>query len=288
MPKRPKQPPEAHWALFFSRTILIGLVLGGGRIMQAISFSWSVVLVCGYLTALLLEILFEQRFRSKSWIRPLGIVSILVIFALFMFGFVYASDPLVIKARNLTGEKEVGTQIAGIIWRPEYSDFRILFENASDNDYHNLDFVLSTDRLITAEAETTKAQGVQVYNTSKSADAVTITNTSIEGKKSILPDNKVTFFTAGVRVTCEKLIKHGGAFEIILAIAQPLPAFKIPSNAFDSQGKLNPDFLMVEGGDMGAAYGPRINATKVCLKGSYESLGSRPRKLQNCYPIKNQ
>jgi energy-coupling factor transporter transmembrane protein EcfT len=281
-------PEDQHWAIWFGRQIVSSLLLGGGRVMQAISFSWTIRIVYGYLGVLLLEVLLERRFRTRWWFRPIGVAAVLALGAAFVFGFVYAPDPLIIKAKNLSGEEVPGTKIAEIEWRSEYSDLRVLFENNTDIDYHNLDFIVSTDQFITAQGETTKSNGVRVYNTSKSTDIVTFKAPAPNGGKIILPQGQVTFFSIGNRVTCDKLIKHGGAFEIVLAIARPSVQFPRPPEAFDSQGQPNPDFIMTESGDRNFAYGTRINATKICVTGSYESLGNRPRQINNCYAVKEQ
>lgn len=250
--------------------------------MQAISFSWAVGLVYGYLLVLLLEVLYERRFKSKRWLRPLGVTVITAVAALFIFGYVYARDPLKIRTRNLTGEKAAGTQIAGITWKPEYSDIRIVFQNNTDNDYRNLDFVLTTGHLITAEGSTISTGPVSVYNTITGPDVVTMTMTS-EGKKTVIPDNRTVFFSGGVRVTCDKLMKHGGVFEIVLAIAQPP---EVPKAAFDSSGKLIPGFIMLLTVDKGEfPYGPRVNITTVDVNGSYESLGGRLRKVHDSFSV---
>ena len=252
--------------------------------MQAISFSWSVYLVYGYMGVLLLEVLLERKFRTNRWLRPVGVFAILILAASFVFGFVYAPDPLSIRVRNINGDKDSGTKVGGIAWRPEYTDSRIVFSNTTDNDYHNLDFIVSLDRLITAEGQTTNTPGVQLYNTIAGPDVFTITRTSAEGKKNILPEERTTPFAAGIRVTCDKLIKHGGTFEVVLAIAQPL--VPMPSEAFDSLGNLNPRFMAVVNVGRDAAYGPRVSALTACVNGSYESRGSRPRQVHNCYPAK--
>jgi hypothetical protein len=256
--------------------------------MQAISFSWAVWLVYGYLSALLLEVLFEQRFRLRRRFRPLGTISILASGVLFVFGFVYAPDHLTVRARNINGERAIDTHIGGVQWNPAYSDLRIVFQNSTKNEYHNLDFVISSDRFIAAEGETTNAHGVQVFNTSVANDNITVTGTSNAGKSAIVPDDQMKMFVGGVRVTCEKLIKHGGLFEIVLAVAQPRPEFPIPSAAFSAHGKINPNFIMVEAGNTKDFYGAKVKATRVYIDGNYESLGGRPREIHDSYRVEER
>jgi hypothetical protein len=274
--------------LWFSRSIVLAILLGGGRVIQAISFSWMTYIIYGYLGALMLEVLLERRFRSKCWLRPLGIAALLGFALVFICGFVYACDPLTIRPANIIGDKPEGTKIAGIVWNSAYSDLRVRIENNTDNDYHNLDLILSADHFIVAEAETTNARGVQVYNTVKSADLITVTATSQDGKKTILPDDQVMLFTGGIRVTCDKLIKHGGLIEIVLALAQPRPEFQIPAIAHDAQGKLDPRFAIAESSDLKRFFGAKVDPTKVYISGTFESLGGRPRELHTSYPVKEQ
>jgi hypothetical protein len=49
--------------------------------MQATSFLWTTILIYVYLLVLLLQGLIEPRFRSRKWLRPIGLLCVVVISA---------------------------------------------------------------------------------------------------------------------------------------------------------------------------------------------------------------
>lgn len=227
--------------------------------IQAISFSVFCYVVYGYLLVLGVEVLFEQKFRAGRWMRPVGILVVLGLLSLFRWGFVMAKDPLVVRASCITGEYDPGTVIAGIKWRPEYSDTRVLFKNDTDNNYQDLDVVINTDQFISASTETTLI-GCKVFNTDTGQDTVTMPVIDKKtGRKHILSQDKMSFFSGGIHVMCDKLPKHNYA-EILLAVAHPDPERK-------------------------ALYGPRKDPTLVGVNGTYTSIGGRPRTIKDVYKV---
>jgi hypothetical protein len=140
----------------------------------------------------------------------------------------------------------------------------VYFRNDSDDDYNNLDVVITTDRFISAQAQTTNLAGVQIFNTPTGQDAITssyIDNKT--GKLTYTPENKVLMFTGGNRLICNRLPKHTG-FEIVLAITVP-PELGKPG--------------------ISGMYRERTAATEVHIEGTYEGLAKKPHRLDITYPV---
>jgi hypothetical protein len=154
------QQADPHWVLWFSEKIVIGILIGGGRLMQATSFALTTGLIFAYLLVLLLQVLMEPKFRSRKWLRPLGVSGVVAITAWFAFGFVWAPDPLDVHPREITGEYEPGTTLAGIKWIPQYADVRVEFDNQTNSEYRNIDMLIESRFAIVEKAQITNLPGV--------------------------------------------------------------------------------------------------------------------------------
>src|SRR6266567_2429075 len=130
--------------LLFSRSafvlnILIGLV----RVMQGISYLWTIVLAYAFFMLCMLEIWFEPSLRRLRW--PLSVVIVSAIFW-FSIAVPFAKSPLELKAYVPPGGHADAASIGGIYWDSHFTDLRIAISNSTANDYQNLDVLLKPDK----------------------------------------------------------------------------------------------------------------------------------------------
>jgi hypothetical protein len=273
-----QEMPEAklHPLLFyFFRTLAAGsLIIGGSGLMVGIYFWVSSGGVCLGLLILIIDPWLEPALRVYSrWWRVGFCLPFVICLLAFAYFIVFLPSPLAIRARDYNQDYPPATTIGGIEWKSKYSDLRIVFENPTDHEYRNLDFVARPDLFVAAEGKTSTFEGLQVFNTAIGPDVVTFPQTDKTGKISYAPPEKTLFLSNNIRILCDRLPKHT-LVEIVLAVVQ------VPSHE-DLQRASNDAAAMKSG----SIYGPRTAATTVRMIGSYDSLGGRPHKVDNTYYV---
>jgi len=275
---------KPHWMLWFSEKIVVGIFIGGGRLMQAISFGWTIGLIFAYLAVLLCQVLVDDKFRSKTWLRPTGVVITVAVAGWLWFGFIRAPDPLTIETRVHNGEHQQG-KVHSIEWRSEYTDLRVQINNDTINEYDHADItVISPPGAWIAAADTAAdAQGCRVIVVLNTAEENIIDSKT--GKRSYREESDYQALRSTVllkrkaRLVCDRLVAHSSV-EMVLALATPPPGFNIPSSGPDAAILVTSDSLAKP---VRLGVNPTIKHVRVIY--SFESVGGRPRRGDNSYPI---
>lgn len=138
-------------------TLVLNIGVAVVRMMGAISFWWTVSQ--GYLLFFLaaMEVCLEPFFQRRKWIRICMVGVLVGAFVWFNIGFVFTPAPLLTRCGTVSGFYPEGTVLSGIRWNPDLRDLRIMIENPSEEDYHDVDVTVRPDFpnvFITAIGET--------------------------------------------------------------------------------------------------------------------------------------
>lgn len=71
-------------------------------------------------------------------------VGVAALCAIFIGWIAFREAPLTVIVRPMQGD-EVGADVGGIKWKPEYSDIRFLLLNKTDENYSDVDIILESD-----------------------------------------------------------------------------------------------------------------------------------------------
>ena len=267
---------------YFIRTLgTASLGIGVAALMTEISFLVSAGCIYLGLGVLCIDPLIEPALRKFS---PLLRVILSLIFFIPLLAFtryvVFLPATLKITATDYNGEFTPGQSIAGIEWKPAYSELEILFSNHTEHDYKDLDLVVGVNEYIAAVGKS-EFPGVTVFNTQVGPDTLHYSHKDKDGRVTYEQTNNLKLLSGGVRVLCDKLPKDT-SFSVVLAVVS-VPSAGQPSAsnsllALQGSGIQNRD-------DM---YGPRTAATEFGVSGWYKSLGQRPHRVRQMYEVKQQ
>lgn len=70
--------------------------------------------------------------------------------------------PLHFHASTRAADRQAGTIIGGIPWRPNYGELKVWIQNGADVDYQSVDLQIVPDVAATAVAQLTNIQGVSI------------------------------------------------------------------------------------------------------------------------------
>jgi hypothetical protein len=258
-------------AAYLLRTIGIVSILGGGAgDMIGVSFPfWAGAISLG-LILLLIDPWIEPSLRLANVTWKIGLSAIfLIAFISFLHWIVFLSAPMKITARDYNEDYLPNTHtLFGVEWKEDYSDLRVVFENPTDFAYKNIDFNIEPiGLLVAAEAQTSNLSGVQLFNTKKGQDIVTMTSTDTKtGKKSYVPQKDEQFMAGTIRLLCDTLPKHS-MFEVILAV------------------HVIPEGILVREQPRRPLFTSRLPAKLVRVYGTYESRGGKPHDVEKTMPV---
>jgi hypothetical protein len=279
-----KETESSTYTLFyyFIRTIgAASLVFGAAGLMTEISFTICAVCVYLGLIVLCVDPWIEPALRKVSpWLRAIpSIIFIIPLFAVTRY-VIFLPAALEIKGTDYNGDFPSGRTIAGIEWKPAYSELEIVFSNHADHDYKDLDVVVGVNEYIAAIGKT-EFPGVTVFNTQVGPDALRGTNNDKSGRVSYEQDRNMKLLSGGVRVLCDKLPKDT-SFSVILALVI------VPSAGEHSRPSASNSLLALQSSDLpnrDDLYGPRTAATQFGVSGWYKSLGQRPHRVRKIYEV---
>jgi hypothetical protein len=184
-----------------------GTAFGFGALLLTPShFYWAVSLILAGVVAISIEIALSDVSRAVKavlFVVPLSL-------ATFPTYQLLMDAPLITRSYATRGDYQQGTLIAGIEWKPSYSELRVKLENSTDIDYEDLDIRIATDQPMVALAQTSKLPGVAITDNSilvgDSIGFQTIDpKTGAKGTLQ-LPIHPLT--TNTYRLLCQRLPKH--------------------------------------------------------------------------------
>ncbi|MGB6131247.1 MAG: hypothetical protein WBG54_05665 [Acidobacteriaceae bacterium] len=148
--RKKKLPAVVKWLRTAgTSSLLIGF--GGG--VRADRF-WIGAGLC-YLgfAAFAVDVWFEPEWGSRLKVFAWGII--VLVAAGFSWAFVFVNAPLGALAIMTDGDYPVGTTIAGIKWRPEFTEVTVDLTNRTDQNYEDLNLVIRPSVTIARIAEKT-------------------------------------------------------------------------------------------------------------------------------------
>lgn len=259
------------------------LAVSAAGAITEMSFTWRAALLFGGLVALAADPWIEPSVRKiHALYKGAASCFFLVLLAVFLKYVVFLPSPLVITARDYNGDYEDGRKIAGIAWKPKYSDLRVVFSNPTDRDYEHIDVVVGAGMYIADAKPSTNMPGVSVFKTSAGPDNVTVPRKDSSGHVTYEPEENVLFVSGGVKVICDKL-PRGTSFEIVLALVT------IPSAGNLSSPPSSDNLLVMSAPGIQsnpAIFGPRTPAKTIGISGWFQSLGHRPHRVRDFYEVK--
>ena len=131
---------------------VVSLLLTVAAMIGLPDYFW--MFVCLVYAAILiwwLDLIFEKRVQTQGRVARVVVTVCAAGLALwFTFGFVRIGVPLGLSARNISSSHQPGISIAGIVWSPKFSDFRVLLSNDTDDDFSELDLVVKPNEPVVA------------------------------------------------------------------------------------------------------------------------------------------
>jgi hypothetical protein len=179
-----------------------------------------------------------------------------------------SAPKLTIKASSFAGEYGPKvTTIAGVAWKPIYTDVRVIIENDSDDDYQNVDLFISSDLMTIYPAQITRLPGVTLIPepTPMKLPPTLVIGQDAQGKDVTIPTVPLTA-DAGIlakryRLLCNNL-PHGAKMELLLP--------SIATNKF--------------GGDPNKYFAPKRDAKEVKVVGQFLLAGKKRTVDQTVVP----
>jgi hypothetical protein len=224
---KPPQKEDVLGILVFTRSAFVLNLVGLVRVMQGISYWWTIILTYTFFALSVLEALFEPSLKKLR--IPLLVVT-LAATAWFSLAVPFAKAPLDIIAYSPPGDHSPGMVIGGISWDSHFTDLRVGIINPTDNDYREVDISIKPDKWTHEAALLSGGVGCQLSRTAGSI--VSWARNSKSGKAAMIArrigdaleayDNVGNVYTTvasdgGYRLTCSKIMAHS-TVQIILAV----------------------------------------------------------------------
>jgi hypothetical protein len=133
-------------------------LFGWGGLLLTDSF-WPGIF-CVYVGFVLLatDLWFEPQIQ-RGW-RIAGVAIISVLGTLFSLGIVFISVPLHVQAIAESGQHPAGTVVAGIPWKPEFTELDLVIRNETERAFKDINIVIRPDEPVAAIAQETSWPGV--------------------------------------------------------------------------------------------------------------------------------
>jgi hypothetical protein len=147
--KKRKVPPMLKWL----RSIgFLSLVFGGGSVLFAGWFLSGVIFIYVGFAVLAIDLWFEPDV-SLRW-RLIGIAIAVAVAISFSLEIVFVKTPLEVGAVMTDAEYPVGTTpLAGITWRPQFTELQVWMTNPTDESYDDVNVIVRPSTPIAAIAE---------------------------------------------------------------------------------------------------------------------------------------
>jgi hypothetical protein len=182
-------------------------LFGWGGLMLAGWFWTGVTFIYAGFLLLVVDVWFEPELkRYTGWRVVIGLL-LLVFATAFSLRVVFVNAPLDISAFSNSAEYPIGTTIAGISWRPEFSELLVSVRNPSEKNYDDVNLLIRPAFPIAAIAQQTSVPNVSFEDKNGfTMRLMEVTNANVTGVPLILLATD-----AGYRMRCS----HLAAGEII-------------------------------------------------------------------------
>jgi hypothetical protein len=166
------------------------------------------------LACLCLDLCYEPNLRPRTKIIA---TLVFILFAgVLSWKLIFVGAPLDVSAFVTDGDWPLGTTIADIPFRPEFTELRVSIRNSSDRSYDDLNIVVRPDVAVAGIGQTSNIPGVSFEDKNGLNTRMLEVNTQTNQSKVVPLILLAT--DAGYRIRCPHL-QSGAAIEIVLAIA---------------------------------------------------------------------
>jgi hypothetical protein len=199
------------------------------------------------------------------------------VLTVFSYAVVFVESPLAVSAMMTDAEYPAGTTIAGIAWRPEFTEVQVWLTNTSNRAYEDLNILLRPSSPVAAIAQLTTIGGVSFED--KNAFTVHMADINLGTQKKTAISLDLLATDAGYRIRCDHVPAHT-VVKVVLALADmkwPAPLVN-PQSMVDKLNDKNyilrtkfDDFSTYWQGHIGGdVYAPRPTSSEwLQVNGSY-------------------
>jgi hypothetical protein len=219
-PPARRTPIAKRYPIFkWFRAIGAGAQLfGWGSLMLAGYFWAGIALIFLGFISIAIDLWLEPGLRGRNRVRIIGSVVLFALLIGFSFGFVFVRAPLPVLAILTDGEYPDGAVIAGIHWRPEFTELEVAIYNPTDRPYENLNIVIRPDDPVTAISQETNWPDVVFEDRDLMGAHLTEINNTTRAS-TVLPSVLVAT-DAGYRVRCSRL-PNKATLKLVMALCDP-------------------------------------------------------------------
>jgi len=213
-PKKPKRHPMLNWVI---KAGIASECFGWGALLLAGWFWTATALIYLGFALFAVDVWAEPELRNKMFWRIAGVASVALCAAAFSWGIVLVKAPLDVGAFMTNAEYPAGTVIAGIQWRPEFTEVQVWLGNNTDKNYDDIDVVLRPSMPIAAIGQTSNFPGVSFED--KNGISVRLMDIDLgAGQKATAIPMVLLATDAGYRIRCPHLPAHS-TLKITIALA---------------------------------------------------------------------
>ena len=163
---------------------------------------------------LAVDVWFELEL-TRYW--RIGAIVILIAFsAIFSWAVVFVNAPLEISAFITDAEYSPGNTIAGIAWRPEFTEMQVWINNSSSKDYDDLTLLMRPDVPIAQIAQLTHVPNV--YFEDKNGFNLRMMDFNPTANKATVIPLVLLATDAGYKMHCSHLAA-GASVKVVIALA---------------------------------------------------------------------
>lgn len=279
-------PSRVVW---FLRLIGVATVFGGFAVIPFFFWTGTIIIWIGFSECIVEGCRDPTLTNGPLWRQVCFLGVMFLLYDIFTIAVVFPSSPMILKSfAMLEGNYPDGVTIAGIEWNSHFTDLRVIVDNPSANDYHNVDLFVYPDTLVNKASMVQQSPGCEITLLSEGGLTVATVNnpkdgTGLKVRQDPIGEGTVEYHDnhgstyeslagTGVRLRCETLPSRFSARLVIAAVA-PSPWQPSPHKQGDWVGSLygyngppKPNLEML---------GPRPYPKLVKIKGAY-SGGLKP------------
>lgn len=281
-PRAGKNKTTTHPTVKWLRTAGIGAELfGWGGLMLAGWFWTGAGFIYAGFIVLAVDAWLEPDLRG--YIKSKALITLIVFgFAVaFSWGIVFVGAPLDLSAFMLNAEYPAGTAIAGIDWKPQFTEVQLWVSNPTDRGYEDINLVIRPSVAIAKIAQATNVPNVSFED--KNAQTLRMMDIDLGTGKSTAIPLVLLATDAGYRMRCPYLApKTEIRIEIALADIKWNPSPEL-SQLPKPQQMLDPNYVLRDkfddfstywfGHPYGDVYAPRPTSSDwMKIEGEYVAV----------------
>ncbi len=218
---------ERHWTHRYA----------AGRIWpNATAFFWfAITLVYAGLALLIVDVQLEPSITARF--RRIAQIVVVSGILLFSWKVVFVSAPLNFFALSTRVEYEPGTTIAGISWRPYFSEMDVSITNPTERNYEDLELVITPDHPVAAIGQLSNLTDVSFEDNYGVSERATIRDLSKQYAVALV----LLATDAGYKIHCGRIPPRSN-----LKLAMALVAIKEDTPGIDVSSAKIPEDPVLE------------------------------------------